>query len=140
MLVKLDPRNKDPIYQQVVDQIRQLVTTGQLPAWAQLPTVRQLAVELRVNPNTIARAYTQLAEEGIISTQQGRGTYVLDQLPPADQRKQRRDRLLAQVDRFLTELEQFGYTPDEIEKAWTNRWAAWQRSPAHKETKTERSE
>ena len=99
-----------------------------------------MAVELRVNPNTIARAYTQLAEEGIISTQQGRGTYVLEILAPADQRKVRRDKLLAQVDQFLNELEHLGYTPDEIDKAWTNRWTAWQRAQAQKVSKIERSE
>jgi GntR family transcriptional regulator len=128
MLIKLDPRSGDPIYQQVVDQIRQLVAAGQLQPWAQLPTVRQLAVELRVNPNTVARAYTQLAQEGVISTQQGRGTYVLEVLPPTDPRKVRRDKLLERIDQFLNELERLGYTPDEIEKAWSPRWLAWQRT------------
>jgi GntR family transcriptional regulator len=139
MLIKLDPRNKDPIYQQVVEQIRQLVTAGQLKPWAQLPTVRQLAVELRVNPNTIARAYTQLAEEGVISTQQGRGTYVLDVVPTSDPRKVRREKLVAQVDQFLSELERLGYTPEEIEKAWSSRWAAGHKAQ-QKDRKTERAE
>jgi GntR family transcriptional regulator len=76
MFIKLDPRNKDPIYQQVVDQVRQLVAAGQLQPAAQLPTVRQLAVALRVNPNTIARVYTELEREGVLNTRQGLGVFV----------------------------------------------------------------
>ncbi len=140
MLIKLDPRSGDPIYQQLVEQIKHLIAVGTLKPDAQLPTVRQLAVELRVNPNTIARAYTQLAEEGVISTQQGRGTYVLESPPPADQRRLRREKLWAYVDKLLNELERLGYTTEEIEKGWTERWAAHQRAQAHKNTKTERSE
>jgi len=133
MVIKLDPRSGDPIYQQVVEQIKQLVAVGQLKPDSQLPTVRQLAVELRVNPNTVARAYTQLAEDGVISTQQGRGTYVLDIPPPADQRKLRRDKLLAHMDKFLHELERLGYGPEEIEKAWNERLPVWRRAYAKKD-------
>ena len=128
MVIKLDPRSGDPIYRQVVEQIKHLVVVGQLKPDSQLPTVRQLAVELRVNPNTVARAYTQLADDGVISTQQGRGTYVLDIPPPADQRKLRRDKLLAQVDKFLHELGRLGYGPEEIEKAWSERLIVWRRT------------
>ena len=137
MLIKLDPRSGEPIYHQVSEQIRQLVAAGQLQPEAQLPTVRQLAVELRVNPNTIARAYTQLAEEGVISTQQGRGTYVLDRPPPADQRKLRREKLLAYLDKFLHELERLGYGPDEVDKAWNDRRAVWGRAQSKKEGKSD---
>lgn len=128
MFIKLDLRSGEPIYQQVVTQISQLVSAGQLTPGAQLPTVRQLAVELRVNPNTIARAYTQLAAGGVISTQQGRGTYVLEPSPPADQGSLRRANLLAYFDQSLRELERLGYTPDEIEQAWGERWPAWRRA------------
>lgn len=128
MMIRLDPRSGDPIYLQVVDQIKHLIEVGQLKPDDQLPTVRQLAVELRVNPNTVARAYTQLAEEGVISTQQGRGTYVLENAPPADQRRLRRERLAAYVDKFLKEMERLGYSPEEVTKSWDDRFAVWQRS------------
>ncbi len=128
MMIRLDPRSGDPIYLQVVEQIKHLVAGGQLKPDDQLPTVRQLAVDLRVNPNTVARAYTQLAEEGVISTQQGRGTYVLENPPPADQRRARREKLAAYIDKFLKELERLGYSPDEVTKLWDDRFAVWQRS------------
>ena len=76
MQIKLDFRSGIPIYVQIIDQIKHLVATGVLRPDDQLPTVRQLASDLRVNFNTIARAYRMLDEDGVISTQQGRGTYI----------------------------------------------------------------
>ncbi len=128
MLIRLDPRSGEPIYLQITAQVKHLVAIGNLKPNAQLPTVRQLAVELRLNPNTVARAYTRLAEEGVISTQQGRGTYVLDHPPPADQRKLRREKLIAVTDSFLREVERLDYAPDEVEKIWNDRFAVWRRS------------
>ena len=127
MLIRLDPRSGEPIYNQIVDQIKHLVAAGKLKPDAQLPTVRQLAVELRINPNTVARAYTQLAGEGVISTQQGRGTYVLDHPSPPDQAKVRREKLAALVAAFLDETARLGYTPDEVEKIWGDRFPVWRR-------------
>lgn len=127
-MFRLDPRSHAPIYLQIVEQVKHLVAVGRLKSADQLPTVRQLAVELRLNPNTVARAYAQLAEEGIISTQQGRGTYVLDHPPPPDQRKLRREKLAERVDMLLKEVERLGYTADELEKAWGDRFGAWRRS------------
>lgn len=135
-MIRLDPRSGEPIYQQITEQVRYLIAAGQLRPGAQLPTVRQLAVELRVNPNTVARAYAQLAEQGAISTQQGRGTYVLDSPPPADQRRLRREKLMASVDVFLREVERLGYAPDELEKAWSDRFAIWQRAQAKSRERT----
>lgn len=128
MLIKLDPRSGEPIYNQIVDQIKHWVAVGKLQPEVQLPTVRQLAVELRINPNTVARAYTQLADEGVISTQQGRGTYVLDHPPPLDQAKMRREKLAALVVSFLDEAARLGCAPDEVEKIWGDRFPVWRRS------------
>jgi len=128
MIVRLDPRSAEPIYLQIVSQIKHLIAAGKLKPDDQLPTVRQLAVELRVDPNTVARAYRQLVEDGVIASQQGRGTYVLDRPPPADQRKQRREKLLAVTDAFLREVERLGFAPDELEKIWNDRFANWQRA------------
>ena len=128
MIVRLDPRSAEPIYLQIVSQIKHLIAAGKLRPDDQLPTVRQLAVELRVDPNTVARAYRQLVEDGVIASQQGRGTYVLDRPPPADQRKQRREKLLAVTDAFLREVERLGFAPDELEKIWNDRFANWQRA------------
>ncbi len=75
--LQIDFRSGAPIYLQIVDQIKQMLLQGLLKPDDQLPTVRQMAAELRVNFNTIARAYRILDEAGLISTQQGRGTYLL---------------------------------------------------------------
>ncbi len=128
MIVRLDPRSTEPIYLQIVSQIKHLIAAGKLKPDDQLSTVRQLAVELRVDPNTVARAYRQLVEDGVIASQQGRGTYVLDRPPPADQRKQRREKLLTVTDAFLREVERLGFAPDELEKIWNDRFANWQRA------------
>ncbi len=82
MNIQLDFRSGQPIYLQIVEQIRKLVAGGELKQGDQLPTVRQLATELRVNFNTVARAYRLLDEAGLISTQQGRGTYIWEAPSP----------------------------------------------------------
>ena len=128
MMIKLDPRSGEPIYNQIVGQIKHLVAAKKLKPDDQLPTVRQLAVALRVNPNTVARAYTQLAEEGVISTQQGRGTYVLDHSPPPDHARARREKLNALTAAFLNDAARLGYTPAEVEKIWSSRFRIWRRS------------
>ncbi len=132
MVVQLDLRSGEPIYLQIVSQVKHMIAAGKLKPESQLPTVRQLAIDLRIDPNTVARAYRQLAEEGVISTQQGRGTYVLDRPPPADQRKLRREKLMAVTDSFLREVERLGYAPDELEKIWGDRFANWQRAQSKK--------
>ena len=93
--VHLDFRSGTPIYTQIVEQVKQQVLSGELKPGDQLPTVRALALELRVNFNTVARAYRLLDEAGIISTQQGRGTYILDVPPPERTDKLRQQALQA---------------------------------------------
>lgn len=119
MHFSLDFQSREPIYSQLVEQVKQLVATGHLKPGDQLPTVRQLAADLRVNFNTIARAYRSLHDEGVISTQQGRGTFILEQPLPAtsEQRKLRRAKLAELTERFLAEAERLGYEPDEVRKS-----------------------
>ena len=74
--ITINARLSIPIYLQIMDQIRQKVAAGELRQGDQLPTVRQLATDLGVNWNTVARAYRLLDKAGLISTQQGRGTYI----------------------------------------------------------------
>lgn len=113
-MIELDLRTHVPIYVQIVDQIRQLVDRNTLKPGDQLPTVRQLADELDVNFNTVARAYRLLDEAGVISTQHGRGTFVLeseDQIgePP---------RTLNELVRALAEqARRLGYTPEQVAEA-----------------------
>jgi len=76
--IQISPGSKQPIYTQVYEQISQAIIKGDLAAGDKLPPVRKLAAELVVNPNTIARAYTQLEQNGLVSTRTGAGTYVID--------------------------------------------------------------
>ncbi len=84
MQLRLDFHEREPIYLQIVEQVKSMVASGILKPGDQLPTVREVAADLRINFNTAARAYRLLHDEGMISTQQGRGTYVLEAPPPAE--------------------------------------------------------
>ncbi len=114
--IQLDFRSHTPIYTQIVEQVKQQVISGELKPEDQLPTVRALALELRVNFNTVARAYRLLDDAGIISTQQGRGTYILDVPPPERTDKLRRQALEALTRDYLNEALRLGCSPDEISK------------------------
>jgi len=79
--LRVDVRSKVPAYRQIVEQVRTSVAAGTLAPGDQLPTVRALATEAALHFNTVARAYRQLDRAGIISTQQGRGSFIVDRLP-----------------------------------------------------------
>ena len=114
--IQLDFRSGTPIYTQIVEQVKQQVVSGGLKPGDQLPTVRALALELRVNFNTVARAYRLLDEAGIISTQQGRGTYILDVPPPERIDKLRQQALEVLTRDYLSEAHRLGCSPNEITK------------------------
>ena len=93
--IHLDLHTGVPVYRQIVDQVRGAVAAGALAAGDQLPTVRQLAVDLEVNPNTVVRAYRELEYDDLIETHQGTGTFISDQkIPRAEEERQR---LLGQI-------------------------------------------
>lgn len=112
--LKIDFRAGIPVYTQIVRQVQQQVEEGDLKPGDRLPTVRQMAADLRVNFNTIARAYRILDEAGLISTQQGRGTYLLE--TPAEELEHRiQARTLDELaETFTAEALQQGFSPDEI--------------------------
>ena len=114
MNLEIDFRSGNPIYLQVVERIKERIASGQLTPGDQLPTVRSLALELRVNFNTVARSYRILDEIGIISTQQGRGTYVMNNPPPEVSEKIRRNALKALTQRYLADAERLGASPEEL--------------------------
>jgi GntR family transcriptional regulator len=125
MLIELDFRSHVPIYSQIVDQVRQLVARGELRPGQQLPTVRQLAADLRVNFNTVARAYRMLDEAGVISTQQGRGTYVLEPSSAADAEQLREVALEGLIRNFLREAQGLGFEAEEIERRARSHIERW---------------
>jgi GntR family transcriptional regulator len=114
MRINVDFRLSQPIYIQIMEQIRQMLANGELKQGDQLPTVRQLATELRVNFNTVARAYRLLDEAGLISTQQGRGTYIWE--VPSEEtlallKQQTLDNLTR---RYLAEAARLAYSADQV--------------------------
>jgi GntR family transcriptional regulator len=126
MNLVIDFRSGLPIYLQVVERIKERIASGQLKPGDQLPTVRALALELRVNFNTIARAYRILDEMGIISTQQGRGTYILSVPPPEVSEEIRQKGLEALTRRYLTDAERLGASPEELDQILKDQVAHWQ--------------
>ena len=113
MNIQIDFRSGVPGYNQIVEQIQAELASGRLKPGDQLPTVRALAAELRINFNTVARAYRILDEMGIISTQHGRGTYILEQ-PSAEMTEQLRKASLAALARhYLEETSRLGFSAEE---------------------------
>jgi GntR family transcriptional regulator len=127
--LRLDFYSKVPIYVQIVDQVKALVEAGNLAAGEQLPTVRALASELRINFNTVARAYRILHEESVISTQQGRGTYVLERSPAPDAKRLRRERLAALAEDWVEEAQRLGFRPEEVAQSLSNALQRLERKP-----------
>src|ERR1700687_1512795 len=91
----LDPRSGVPVYRQIIDQVLGGIASGKLQPGDQLPTVRQLAVDLAINPNTVVRAYRELEIREVLSTQQGTGTFLTDKKPAVDELE--RGRRIAQL-------------------------------------------
>ena len=116
MKFELDLTTHVPIYLQIMSQVKHAIATGELQPDDQLPTVRQLAADLRVNFNTVARAYRQLDEEGVISTQHGRGTFILEQGSAKDMERLRQQDLAELAENFLEEAERLDFSADEIRK------------------------
>jgi GntR family transcriptional regulator len=126
--IRIDFRSNMPIYLQIMEQIRQKVASGELQPGDQLPTVRQMAADLRVNFNTVARAYRMLDETGLISTQHGRGTYIWEMPSEAERQDTRRHGLEALTLRYLEEAAHHGYQVDEIADIFWKQLSAWENS------------
>jgi GntR family transcriptional regulator len=112
--MRLDVRSGLPIYVQIIEQIKQQIADERLRPGDQLPTVRSLAQELRVNFNTVARAYRMLDESGVISTQQGRGTYITERPQPELVERLRHEALAGLARRFIGDARRLGFTDTEI--------------------------
>jgi GntR family transcriptional regulator len=113
MNIQIDFRSGVPGYNQIAEQIQQEIASGRLKPGDQLPTVRALASDLRINFNTVARAYRILDEVGIISTQHGRGTFIIEQSSPEMTDRLRRESLEALARRYLEETARLGFTGTE---------------------------
>ena len=111
--ITLDFRSGEPLYLQIARQMEQLVTQGELKLGDQLPTVRELATELRINFNTVGRAYHVLDETRLLSTQRGRGTYIWEE-PTEETMKQLKKKSLEELARsYLNETLRLGYSLED---------------------------
>ena len=125
LMLQIDFRSGLPIYTQIVNQVQAQIAGGILKPDDQLPTVRALAQELRVNFNTVARAYRILDEARIISTQQGRGTYITEIPPPKVRDKLRKESLQALTEQYISEARRLEFAKAEIREMIQEQLKAW---------------
>jgi len=113
-IVAIDPNDATPIYAQLERGLRAGIATGRLQAGEQLPTVRQLAVDLRVNANTVARVYAELERAGVIETRRGVGSFVTGTPAQAHPPREHERRLRAFATRVLADADRVGFDLDEL--------------------------
>ena len=102
-----------PYYKQIILQVEMAIADNRLSAGDQLPTVRSLAVELQINPNTVAKAYTQLELRGVVNTQQGTGTFISERDVSLSELE--RESILAELcQTFITQGKAYGFSPSEL--------------------------
>ena len=120
--MEIDPGASTPIYMQIIERLHRMMVAGVLAPGDQLPTVRQLAGELEINFNTVARAYRWLEQAGLLSMCQGRGTFVLDRPLAALEREQMqgKESLEQFARRVLYDARQLGYSPAQLAAAITH--------------------
>lgn len=120
MRITLDPKSGIPYYRQIIDQVQFAIADGRLACGDQLPTVRQLAVELKINPNTVARAYHELEIRGVVNTQMGTGTFIGNDKVEISELE--RKRMLDQIcTELLSRASAYGFTLDEVIDALSER-------------------
>ena len=127
-----------PIYVQIMDRIKHLIATGMLQPGRQLPTIRELAVNLKINLHTVAHAYAELEREGFLTVQRGRGTFIADGYSKRELSDVRMQNLRALVESMFAEALNLGYEAGEIEQALAAhvaRWRSTTQQPAGNEEK-----
>jgi GntR family transcriptional regulator len=125
MQFEIDGASRHPIYQQLVQQVREAIARGDVQAEQQLPSVRQLSRDLVINPNTVARAYTELEREGLLNNRPGRGVFIAGSRTEL-KKDVRRQRLIEILDKLLTEAVHLGFSQEEVLKLVSDRSARFQ--------------
>ena len=116
MLFRVDPLAPQPIFEQIVFRVKTAVARGELSRGDRLPSVRELALEASINPNTVVRAYEALERDGVIVRRQGAGSFVTGGDSPLSDHR-RRGAMEAAVERTVTEAFHLGFDADEVRKA-----------------------
>ena len=120
-LFRLDASSGVPFYRQIIDQVLLAVADGRLKAGSQLPTVRQLAVDLSVNLNTVAKAYREMEIRGIVQTQQGTGTFIAARASGGGKAREKRKAVNDLLDRFIANAEAHGIPMEDLVEALVER-------------------
>jgi GntR family transcriptional regulator len=119
----LNPQSGTPIYRQLIDQVRRMVASGQLAAGAELPSVRELALQHAVNPMTISKAYSLLESEGVLTRQRGKPMAVAEQDRAQAPRTQRMQQLDAELDQLVLSARQLDLSQEDLAKAIRRKWS-----------------
>ncbi|MDQ2687766.1 MAG: GntR family transcriptional regulator [Armatimonadota bacterium] len=134
MLFRLDLESGVPLYQQVVEQVRRMIASGTILPGDRLPTVRELAAELVVNPNTVAHAYQMLEQAGVVETRRGQGTFACApsvRMTP----QQGREQVAALLDRALAEASLLNVSAEDVLAVWRERLEEWRTGQETREVK-----
>jgi GntR family transcriptional regulator len=129
---RIDPSDARPIWRQIEENVRQLVASGILPPATVVPSVRDLARSLTVNPATVAKAYQRLTDAGVLAVRRGDGTYVAA-APPVFSAEERVRRLDVEARRYVNAAVTLGATPRESAAALATAWSALGAAPAGSE-------
>jgi GntR family transcriptional regulator len=121
----VDPRSGVPLYLQLIEQITRAVALGTLAPGEQLPTVKALALDLTINPNTVARVYRELERDGVIETSPGRGSFVRANGTPAQARRAVGDIALAALDGAIRDAKSLGLLRSDVEELFAQSLARW---------------
>lgn len=125
---QVDQKSGIAIYVQIMNQIKHLIATGVLQPGQQLPTIRELAVNLTINLHTVAHAYAELEREGFLTIQRGRGTFIADRHNELELEDMRARKLQALVDNMFAEALSLGYEASEVKQALADQIKQWQRT------------
>ena len=119
--ILIDTRSGVPFYRQIIDRVLLGIASGQLKPGERLPTVRQLAIDLQVNPNTVSRAYRELEIRGVVTTQRGTGTFVAAEPGVAEDAAKRLEFLEKFCDELVADAGRFGFSLEELVGALQDR-------------------
>lgn len=121
----IDPKSGVPMYLQVKEHFKSLIANRTLVPGDQLPTIRELSVDLTINPNTVARAYSELEREGLLATQQGRGTFVIEPEDRTELDALGRQRLCDLMENAIVDARALGYSLEDIEECMGSQIEVW---------------
>jgi len=119
MILKIDTSTSLPVYAQIVDQIKRAMAAGSLKAGDGLPSLRETAIKLRINPLTVGKAYKQLEQEGLIETKHGLGSYVSANAGATD--AYRHESLARQIDNLIVDAYHMGVSTDDLKRLFNER-------------------